>query len=66
MSCREFDALLDPYIDGELAVSEVLATEQHLGECAACRSRYEGLEWLRAEIKAAQLDYVPSLPSHER
>jgi anti-sigma factor RsiW len=60
MSCREFDALLDPYFDGELAVSEVLATERHLGECPVCRSRYEGLEWLRAEIQTAQLEYRPS------
>src|SRR4051812_24825340 len=59
MSCREFDILLDPYIDGELAISEVVATERHLEECAACRSKYEGMEWLRAAIQAAQLDYVP-------
>ena len=60
MSCLEFDALLDPYFDGELPIPEVLATERHLSECAVCRGRYEGLEWLRAEIKAAHLDYVPS------
>lgn len=60
MSCREFEALLDPYFDGELPIPEVLATERHLSECAVCRSRYEGLEWLRAEINAAKLDYIPS------
>jgi anti-sigma factor RsiW len=60
MSCLEFDALLDPYFDGELPIPEVLATERHISECAVCRGRYEGLEWLRAEIKAAHLDYVPS------
>src|SRR4051794_9152817 len=60
MSCREFDDLLEPYFDGELPIPEVLATERHLTECAVCRGRYEGLEWLRAEIKAARLDYVPS------
>src|SRR5436305_4738674 len=58
MSC-EFDSLLDPYLDGELPIPEVLATERHLAECAVCRSRYENLEWLRAEINAARLEYVP-------
>jgi anti-sigma factor RsiW len=60
MSCLEFEALLDPYFDGELPIPEVLATERHLSECAACRNRYEDLAWLRAEIKAAELDYAPS------
>jgi len=60
MSCREIDALLDPYLDGELPIPEVLATERHLRDCAICRSRYEGLESLRGEMKAAQLGYVPS------
>jgi anti-sigma factor RsiW len=60
MSCPEFEVLLDPYVDGELPIPEVLATERHLADCAACRSKYEDLEWLRAEIKAARLDYVPS------
>jgi anti-sigma factor RsiW len=51
---------LDPYFDGELPIPEVLATERHLGECAVCRSRYEGLAWLRKEIRAARLNYLPS------
>jgi anti-sigma factor RsiW len=60
MSCRHFELMLDPYFDGELPIAEVLATEQHLSECAVCRSRYEELEWLRAEINTARLHYVPS------
>ena len=60
MNCREIDALLDPYLDAELPIPEVLVTERHLRDCAVCRSRYEGLESLRHEMKAAQLRYVPS------
>src|SRR5690349_11400199 len=59
MSCREFEDLLNPYFDGELPVPEALRTERHLSECSACRSHYEGLEWLSAEIAAARLDYAP-------
>jgi anti-sigma factor RsiW len=60
MNCREFDLLLEPYFDGELPIPEVLATERHLSECDVCRSRYDNLEWLRGQIKAARLDYTPS------
>ena len=56
MSCREFETLLDPYLDGELPIPEVLATERHLSECGVCRSRYEGLEWLGQVIEKAKSD----------
>ena len=60
MSCLEFETLLDAYFDSELPIPEVLATERHLAGCAACTARYEALGWLRSEIAAAQLEYVPS------
>jgi len=51
--------LLDAYLDGELPIPEVLNTERHLSECEKCRARYESLQWLRDEIKAARLESSP-------
>ena len=59
MSCRDFEPLLNPYLDGELPIPDVLATEAHLAGCLVCRKQYEGLEQLRAGIAAAKLDYRP-------
>jgi anti-sigma factor RsiW len=50
---------LNPYLDGELQVSEVLVVERHLAECAVCRGQYAALEHLHEEIAAARLDYDP-------
>jgi anti-sigma factor RsiW len=62
MSCRDSEPLLNPYLDGELPLTEVLGVERHLAECPVCRTQYEALEKLRMEIAAAGLDYVP--PAH--
>jgi len=59
VSCHDFEALLNPYIDGELPVTEVLVVERHLADCLVCRSQHEALEKLRAEIAASRLDYLP-------
>lgn len=37
--CTSIDALVTPYIDGELESSACRAVERHLGICAPCRSR---------------------------
>jgi anti-sigma factor RsiW len=57
---------LNPYLDGELQVTEVLVVERHLAGCAVCRSEHAALESLRAEIAAARLDYAPSQRLEER
>lgn len=36
MNCREFEASLHPYVDGELSVSEKLAADAHSAECWHC------------------------------
>jgi anti-sigma factor RsiW len=59
MSCREFEPLVDSYFDGELPVTEALAAERHLSECAICRTRHKELKWLRSEIQTAGLVYTP-------
>jgi anti-sigma factor (TIGR02949 family) len=38
MNCVEFERHLHAYVDGELAVSEMLAADAHLAECAECRA----------------------------
>ena len=36
LTCRELDALLSAYLEGELAKAARLAFEQHLRVCAPC------------------------------
>ena len=60
MSCPELETLLDAYFDNELPIPESQAAERHLAGCASCRTRYEALEWLRAEIRDAGLAHTPS------
>lgn len=38
MTCVEFECHLHAYVDGELAVNEMLAADAHLAECAECRA----------------------------
>jgi anti-sigma factor (TIGR02949 family) len=38
-SCREFDALVTPYIDGEATAAERALVEAHLAACPPCRRR---------------------------
>jgi anti-sigma factor RsiW len=40
-ACAKFEALLEDYLDGELAVGDAKLVEQHLQNCAACRSALE-------------------------
>lgn len=34
--CKEFSALLDPYIDGELSPEETARVREHLHTCDGC------------------------------
>ena len=36
--CKEFSALLDPYIDGELSPEETARVREHLHTCDGCRA----------------------------
>ncbi len=38
MNCVAFERHLHAYVDGELAVSEMLVADAHLAECAECRA----------------------------
>lgn len=51
MKCPETVRLLNGYVDEQLDVASVLALEEHLRECARCRSREESLRALRSAVQ---------------
>jgi anti-sigma factor RsiW len=56
-----FEALLDAYLDGELAASDAAELEQHLRGCPAC-SR---LERRRRAVTSAVREHLPRFPAPE-
>src|SRR5262245_56205776 len=40
-SCTSIDALVTPYVDGELGTADQAALERHVGLCPRCRSRID-------------------------
>jgi anti-sigma factor RsiW len=65
VNCQEAEALLNPYVDGELDVASSLRIEEHISTCASCGQQHRDLEELRREIAGSALDYTPS-PALER
>lgn len=55
MDCRDVQALLHPYADGELDLVRHLQVEHHLAECEGCAERARGLRRLREAVAAAPL-----------
>jgi len=51
MECSEARNLLNPYVDGELGVSEALALDQHLENCADCRALRTAYATLRQKVR---------------
>lgn len=47
MNCRDLDALVGPYLDGEFGPGEREALEAHLADCAACA---EATAFARSEL----------------
>jgi mycothiol system anti-sigma-R factor len=41
MNCREFQASLHVYVDGEIRVEETVASDAHVSECQRCRGLVE-------------------------
>jgi len=61
MTCEDFRARLDDYVDGELEITALHEMELHLASCAACRSEERELRALLAQAAA-----LPRLASPER
>lgn len=55
MDCRDVQALLHPYSDGELDLVRHLQVEHHLAECTGCAERARGLRLLREAVQAVPL-----------
>ena len=51
-SCREFDALVTPYIDGEATAAERAVVESHLAACPPCRHRAAAETAARQTLRA--------------
>lgn len=52
MDCRQFETLLNAYVDQELNKSDRSLLETHLGECPACSAELDSIRRLDAGVKA--------------
>ena len=59
MNCREFGAQLEPYVDGELGVSETLVADAHATECARCRGLAQGAREFRQLLRRQPRETAP-------
>jgi anti-sigma factor RsiW len=55
VQCRDLQAVLNAYSDGELDLVRHLQAEHHLAECAECAAREQSLRQLREAIAVAPL-----------
>ena len=59
MNCEETRNLIHGYVDGELNLVRSLEIEEHLRDCPACSEAHEGLQSLRASLRAGALYLTP-------
>jgi anti-sigma factor RsiW len=52
MNCREAEALVEAYADGEIGGFRAGSIERHLRACAACATRHQDVLALRARLRA--------------
>jgi anti-sigma factor RsiW len=50
-NCQSIDALVTPYVDGELTGGELAIIEQHMHDCAPCHQRVAAEQAVRALIQ---------------
>ncbi len=55
MNCQEIRTAIDGYVDGELGPIHNREIEQHLQDCAACSTVYNGHQALRAALRTGSL-----------
>lgn len=60
MNCVEFERHLHAYVDGELAVSEMLVADAHLAECAECRALAARERHFRQLLRRQPRELAPS------
>ena len=54
--CEEYKILMNMVIDGEASPEDQWLLEDHLKVCAACRSEYEQLKYIAAQMRDMQED----------
>ena len=59
MTCAEAVELLPVFLDGELAVLEMIRLQQHLGQCEVCRAAQASDAWLYSLLAAGALAEAP-------
>jgi anti-sigma factor RsiW len=58
--CSRIDALVTPFVDGELPSGEQQAISTHIANCAACRAKVMAERAVRALVKARQPELTRS------
>src|SRR5215217_3228846 len=51
LDCRAAQALLEPFVDGELSVHDQVALESHLRWCRVCATRVEDMQTIGASLR---------------
>ena len=59
-NCKEFAALLDLYVDGELSFEEMCRVRDHLDTCPACRAYVDDALAIRAAFPDVEDTVVPN------
>lgn len=59
MTCDEAAELIPAFLDGELAVSDIVRLQLHLGPCEACRASHASEAWLYSLLAAGALSEEP-------
>ena len=65
MNCDDAISLVHGYVDGELDLTNALALERHLSQCAACARRYENVRSLSSVLKNGA-PYFEASPALQR
>lgn len=59
MNCHDFRPRLEPYVDGELEVSETVAVNAHLTDCPGCRARVDRARQFRQLLRRQPRESAP-------
>ncbi len=60
MTCREFEGAVHPYLDGELPVEAMAATDAHVAECRACADLVRHERQFRELLRRQPREAVPA------
>jgi hypothetical protein len=60
LKCPQAKRLFSPYLDGAVTGTEMLALQQHLSDCGACQSEYQGLRRTQQLLVSVGRPKVPA------